>query len=250
MLEVRGTRFRVLRGGSGPPLIFLHGASGHVGWLPFLERLSQQFDVIAPEHPGFGVSDDPPWLDRPSDLAYFYLDLMKVMKLDGVHLMGTSLGGWIGAELAIRNTTRLATLTLICAVGIPANGGPMDDMFRMTPEENARRFFFDPERVRQRLEGYAAADPRVLVRNRSTVVRLAYPNFINPNLTKWLHRVDVPTLLVWGESDGLVPPRFGEAYRDNIPGASLVVIPCAGHVPFDERPDAFLSAFDNFMKSL
>ena len=152
MLNVRGTQIRVLRSGSGPPLIFLHGASGHVGWLPFLERLSQRFDVIAPEHPGFGVSDDPPWLDRPSDLAYFYLDLIGALKLDRVHLMGTSLGGWIAAELAVRNASRLASLTLIGAVGILANdGAPMDDMFRMSVEENAQRFYFDPDRVRRQL---------------------------------------------------------------------------------------------------
>jgi pimeloyl-ACP methyl ester carboxylesterase len=248
MMDVRGTRIRVLRGGSGPPLIFLHGASGHVGWLPFLERLSQAFDVLAPEHPGFGVSDDPPWLDHPGDLAYFYLDLIAQLKLDGVHLIGTSLGGWIGAELAVRNTAPLASLTLVCAVGIAANGVPVDDMFRMSAEDNARRFYHDPERVRRRLEMLASADPRVLVRNRSTVVRLAYPSFVNPELAKWLHRVDVPTLLIWGENDGLVPPRFGEAYRERIPGASLVVIPRAGHAPFEEQPDAFLAAFDTFLK--
>lgn len=249
MLDVRGTRIRVLRGGGGPPLIFLHGASGHVGWLPFLDRLSQRFDVIAPEHPGFGASDDPPWLDRPSDLAYFYLDVIDALQLDRVHLMGTSLGGWIAAELGVRNTSRLASLTLICAVGIPANdGAPMDDMFRMSAEENARRFYVDPERVRRRLAALASADPRMLVRNRSTVVRLAYPHFVNPELAKWLHRVDVPTLLVWGASDGLVPPRFGEAYRDRIPGATLVVIPQAGHAPFEEQPDAFLAAFDAFLE--
>jgi pimeloyl-ACP methyl ester carboxylesterase len=249
MLDVRGTRIRVLRGGSGPPLIFLHGASGHVGWLPFLDRLSQRFDVIAPEHPGFGASDDPPWLDRPSDLAYFYLDVIDALKLDRVHLMGTSLGGWIAAELGVRNTSRLASLTLICAVGILANdGAPMDDMFRMSAEENARRFYVDPDRVQRRLAALASADPRMLVRNRSTVVRLSYPRFVNPELAKWLHRVDVPTLLVWGANDGLVPPRFGEAYRDRIPGARLVVIPQAGHAPFEEQADAFLAAFDAFLE--
>ena len=247
MIEVRGTRIRLLRGGDGPPLIFLHGASGHTGWLPFLERLSAQFDVLVPEHPGFGVSDDPSWLDRPSDLAYFYLDVMEALNLDRVHLMGTSLGGWIAAELAIRNTTRLASLTLVCAVGITANGMPVDDMFRMSAEENARRFYFDPDRVQRRLEMLAAADPRMLVRNRSTVVRLAYPDFVNPELAKWLHRVDVPTLLMWGENDGLVPPKFGEAYRDHIADAALVVIPGAGHAPFEEQPEAFLGAFDGFL---
>jgi pimeloyl-ACP methyl ester carboxylesterase len=247
MLDVRGTQVRLLRGGSGPPLIFLHGASGHVGWLPFLDRLARTFDVLAPEHPGFGHSDDPPWLDRPSDLAYFYLDLIELLKLDRVHLVGTSLGGWIAAELAVRNTSRLASLTLVCAVGITAGGVPVDDMFRLSAEENARRFYVDPERARRRLEMLATADPRLLVRNRSTVVRLAYPSFVNPDLAKWLHRVDVPTLLVWGENDGLVPPAFGEAYRRLIPNATLSVIPQAGHAPFEEQPDAFLAAFEGFM---
>jgi pimeloyl-ACP methyl ester carboxylesterase len=249
MLELRGTRVRVLRRGSGPPLIFLHGASGHVGWPPFLEALSQRFNVIAPEHPGFGVSDDPPWLDRPADLAYFYLDLIEHLQLNRVHLIGTSLGGWISAELAIRNTSRLASLTLVSAVGVTPNGAAMEDMFRMSPEENARRFYFDQDRARRRLDGLAKSDPRILVRNRSTVVRLCYPGFINPELSKWLHRIDVPTLLVWGANDDLVPLSFGETYRTLIPHARLAVLPQAGHAPYEEQPEAFLKAFDDFLKS-
>jgi pimeloyl-ACP methyl ester carboxylesterase len=248
MLELRGTRIRVLRGGSGPPLMFLHGASGHVGWLPFLDQVSQRFDVIAPEHPGFGASDDPKWLDRPADLAYFYLDLIEYLNLDGVHLVGTSLGGWIAAELAVRNTSRLASLMLVSAVGVTPKGAPMEDMFRMSAEENARRFYFDPERVQRRLAALATADPRLLVRNRSTVVRLSYPGFVNPELGKWLHRVNVPTLLIWGENDGLVPSSFAEAYRASIPGAKLAMIPKAGHAPFEEQPDAFLAAFRDFLE--
>jgi pimeloyl-ACP methyl ester carboxylesterase len=247
MIEVRGTRIRMLRGGSGPSLIFLHGASGHVGWLPFLAELAQRFDVLAPEHPGFGASDDPPWLDRPADLAYFHLDLMAALGLDRVHLIGTSLGGWIAAELAIRDTRRLASLTLVCAVGITADGRPIDDVFRMTPEENALRFYHDPARVQARIAALATADARLMARNRSTVVRLGYPRFENPDLSKWLHRIDVPTLLVWGEHDRLVPPVFGEAYRRLVPGAELVVLPGAGHAPFEEQKDAFLAAFTDFL---
>jgi pimeloyl-ACP methyl ester carboxylesterase len=249
MLELRGTRIRMLRGGSGAPLVFLHGASGHVGWLPFLDALSQRFDVIAPEHPGFGASDDPPWLDRPADLAYFYLDLIEHLQLDRVHLIGTSLGGWIAAELAIRNTARLASLTLVCAVGVRPNGAGMADMFRMSHEDNARRFYFDPDRVQRRLDGLAKADPRILVRNRSTVVRLCYPDFINPELSKWLHRIDRPTLLIWGANDGLVPLSFGETYRALVPRARLTVLPQAGHAPYEEQPEAFLQAFDDFLNS-
>ena len=232
-----------MRSGNGPPVIFLHGASGHVGWLPFLDRLSQTFDVIAPEHPGFGQSDDPAWLERVDDLAYFYLDMMDALKLERVHLIGTSLGGWVAAELAVRNTARLASLTLVCAVGITADGRPMDDIFRMTPDENARRFYFAPERVRARVAALTHADPLIAARNRATVVRLGYPRFLNPALANWLHRVDVPTLLIWGENDGLVPPIFGEAYRKLIPSSRLVVIPAAAHAPFEEQPEEFLKAF-------
>jgi pimeloyl-ACP methyl ester carboxylesterase len=163
--------------------------------------------------------------------------------------MGTSLGGWTAAELAVRNTSKLASLTLVCAVGITADGVPMDDIFRMSAEENACRFYFDPERVKRRLDALAAADVRVAAKNRSTVVRLGYPRFLNPDLAKWLHRIDIPTLLLWGENDGLVPPRFGHAYRALIPNSELVVIPRAGHVPFEEQPDAFLDAFGAFQTS-
>lgn len=247
MITVRGTRIRMLRGGHGGPLIFLHGASGHVGWLPFLDRLSEKFDVIAPEHPGFGVSDDPPWLDRPSDLAYFYLDLMEALELDDVHLMGTSLGGWIAAELAIRATARLASLTLVCAVGIVPDGPPIDDLFRISAEENARRFYFDPDRARRRVESLAKSDAGLLAKNRSTVVRLAYPYFADPDLAKWLHRIDVPTLLIWGANDGLVPTRFGDTYRKLIPNSKLIVLAETGHAPFEEKPCAFIDAFVGFL---
>src|SRR5215467_7617843 len=151
---IDGTAVRLFRGGvaGARPLVFLHGAGGHTGWMAFLDELSQHYEVFAPEHPGFGQSDDPPWLDEIGDLAFFYLDFLHALGLDRVHLIGTSLGGWIAAELAVRNTSRLATLTLVCAVGVTPKGAAMEDVFRMSPEEHARRFYFDPDRVRRRLD--------------------------------------------------------------------------------------------------
>src|SRR5712692_3987320 len=154
MVTVAGCTMRLFRGGpvgaGGQPLVFLHGAGGHTGWLAFLDELATRFAVFAPEHPGFGQSDDPPWLDDIADLAYFHLDLLKALGLDRVHLIGTSLGGWIAAELAVRNTARLASLTLVGAVGITADGRPIPDIFRMPVEENLRRFYADPERAAPR----------------------------------------------------------------------------------------------------
>jgi pimeloyl-ACP methyl ester carboxylesterase len=251
MITVRGTRVRVLRGGreGAQPLVFLHGAGGHTGWMGFLDELAGDFAVYAPEHPGFGRSDDPPWLDEIADLAYFYLDFLETLGLDRVHLVGTSFGGWIAAELAVRNQCRLASLTLVAAVGITApDGKPVDDLFRLTTEENLRRFYADPERARRRLADMTSVDMNAVAKNRATVARIAYrPRYHNPGLAKWLHRVAVPTLLVWGNKDGLVPARFGEAYRALIPGARLVVLDNAGHAPFDERKDAFLAAFREFV---
>ena len=247
-VSVDGATVRLWRGGRGAPLVFLHGAGGHTGWRPFMETLSAEFEVIAPEHPGFGKSDDPPWLDTVADLAYFHLDLLRALSLDGAHLMGTSLGGWVAAEMAVRDTSRLASLTLVCAVGILAKGEPIPDIFRMPVEENLRRYFADPEMARRRLADLAAGDQETAARNRATVVRLAYrPRFHNPQLGKWLHRIDVPTLLLWGARDGLVPPEFGEAYRALIPGSRLVVLDGAGHAPFDERHEEFVAAFRDFV---
>jgi pimeloyl-ACP methyl ester carboxylesterase len=250
MIAISGTQIRLLRSGreGAPPLVFLHGAGGHTGWMSFLDALSEDFAVFAPEHPGFGRSDDPPWLDDVGDLAYFYLDFLETLGLDGVHLIGTSLGGWIAAELAVRNTARLASLTLVCAVGVTAGGKPIADIFRMPVEENLRRFYADPERAERRVADMAKADMNVVAKNRVTVTRLAYrPRFYNPGLAKWLHRIAVPTLLVYGDKDGIVPPEFGEAYRAAIPGSRLVVLENAGHAPFDEQKDAFLATFRDFI---
>ncbi|HVC56288.1 MAG TPA: alpha/beta hydrolase [Stellaceae bacterium] len=258
-VTVAGAAIRLFCGGpkpaDAPPLVFLHGAGGHTGWMPFLEELATRYAVFAPEHPGFGQSDDPPWLDAVADLAYFHLDLLAALGLDRVHLIGTSLGGWVAAEMAVRNTARLASLTLVGAVGITAAGEPIPDIFRMPVEENLRRYYADPERAARRIGDLAraflnSADMNIVAKNRATVTRLAYrPRFCNPDLPKWLHRIDVPTLLLWGAEDGLVPPRFGEAYRALIPGARLVILPDAGHAPFDEQKDTFLAAFLEFVGS-
>jgi len=157
---------------------------------------------------------------------------------------------WIAAELAVRDSARLASLTLVGAVGITARGKSIDDIFYMPDEENLRRFYADPARAARRLGDMATIDMTLAAKNRATVTRLAYrPRFHNPNLAKWLHRIAVPTLLVWGDKDGLVPPKFGEAYRDLIPGSRLVVLENAGHAPFDEQKDAFLAAFRDFLRT-
>src|ERR1700761_2466003 len=121
-LSVRGCAISLMRAGAGRPVLLLHGASDGGQWHPFMADIAAHHDVIAPEHPGFGASDTPVWLDTIPDLASFYLDLLDQLDLDQVHLVGCDLGGWIAAELAVRNTRRLASLTLVGAAGIHVPG--------------------------------------------------------------------------------------------------------------------------------
>ena len=94
-VQIDGCRTRLLRGGQGTPLLYLHGANGVAGIQPFMLKLAERFDVWIPEHPGFGQSDEPEWLENIHDLAYFYLDFMREHQLTGAHVLGSSLGGWL-----------------------------------------------------------------------------------------------------------------------------------------------------------
>ncbi len=247
-LTIRGCRIRLMRGGAGEPLLYLHGASG-ASWLPCLQTLSERFDVIAPEHPGFGESDTPDWLDTIHDLAYFYLDFIDELKLRGVHLVGNSLGGWIAAELAIRSTARLASLTLAGSAGLFVDGVEQLDTFLLNDEQRLRAFFCDQKRAEAMIARVLSPEAEdAALRNRATVAKLGWqPRSHDPHLGKWLHRIDVPTLLIWGDHDRVFPKAHALAFENAIPGAKLVMVPNCGHVPQIEQPDAFVAALESFI---
>lgn len=248
LVEIRGCRINLLRGGRGDPLLFLHGASGGGIWHPFLDRLAARFDVIAPEHPGWGRSDTPTWLDNISDLAYFYLDFLKALGLERVHLVGLSVGGWIAAEIAVRSTARLKTLTLVSAAGIHLKGVPQVDPFLQNEEQRLRDFFHDPA-LADRLIGKVLAPELadIALKNRFTTAKLIWqPRGYNPHLHKWLHRIDVPTLILWGASDRLLPPAYAEEFHRLIPGSRVTVFPACGHLPNIEKVDGFVDAVTSF----
>jgi pimeloyl-ACP methyl ester carboxylesterase len=249
MLTIRDCRVHLMRGGTGSPLLMLHGGGGAGVWLPCMARLAQKFDVIAPEHPGFGASDTPDWLDTVSDLANFYLDFLDQLDLHGVHLVGSSLGGWIAADLAVRNTSRLASLTLIGAAGIHIQDVEQLDTFLCDEEQRIRALFYNQDLAEAVI--YASARPEVqdaALKNRTTSARLSWqPRYHDPQLRKWLHRINVPTLLVWGNDDKLFPRDYAFVYQQLIPGAKAVVLPECGHLPHVEKPEAFVSEFEAFI---
>lgn len=247
-ITVRGCRIRLMRGGAGSPLVVLHGASG-ASWLPFMQMLAQKFDVIAPENPGFGESDTPDWLDNVHDLAYFYLDLIEELKLTDVHLVGLSLGGWIAAELAVRSTQRLASLALSGAAGLYVAGVEQIDPFLRTDEQRLRDFFHDQSKASEIISRALLPELEdIALKNRAAVAKLTWqPRAHDPHLAKWLHRINVPTLLIWGAHDRMFPKEHAFAYQKLIPGAKVVIVPECGHVPQIEKPDVFVAEIEAFL---
>jgi pimeloyl-ACP methyl ester carboxylesterase len=247
-LDIRGCGIALRRTGSGRPMLLLHGATDAGQWLPCMDELATHHDVIAPEHPGFGASDTPAWLDIIPDLANFYLDLIDQLDLTDVDLVGHDLGGWIAAELAVRDQRRLASLTLVGAAGIHVPGAAQTDPFLRTDEQRIRDHFHDPARADAMIKRVLRPELEDLnLQNQTTTARLTWqPRGYDPHLAKWLHRIKLPTLLVWGGNDKLLPPVYAAAWQKLIPAAQLVIIPDCGHLPHVEQPVAFVAALDNF----
>jgi pimeloyl-ACP methyl ester carboxylesterase len=245
-------RIRLMRGGAGAPLVFFHGSGGIGIWLPSMGRLAKKFDVIAPEHPGFGESDTPVWLDTIGDLANFYLDFLDRLDLRGVHLVGSSLGGWIAADLAVRNATRLASLTLIGAAGIHVDGVEQVDTFLCTEEQRIRDLFYDQELAEAVVAGSQRPELEdAALKNRMMTAKLSWqPRNHDPQLRKWLHRIKVPTLLIWGDHDRLFPKDYAFAYQRLIPGAKVVIIANCGHLPHVEKGEEFVAEFEAFIGAM
>ncbi len=243
-LDIRGCRVEMLRGGAGPRLLFLHGAGGAADWAPYMDRLAERFELMVPSHPGFGRSDTPDWLDGMSDLAFFYLDLLDALDPGSLHVVGTSLGGWLACEIAVRDIRRFRSLALAAPVGISVPGAPVADIFLWKPEERARNTFHDQDLAARQLAAMRAAGAAdIALKNLFTTAKLSWsPRFCNPDLAKWLHRITVPTLFVWGADDRIVPPAYGDAFRRLIPGARLRLIQACGHQPHVEKTDEFLDA--------
>lgn len=245
-ITVNDCSIEMLRGGSGEQLLFLHGAGGISSWAPYLDALGEKYEVFAPSHPGFGESDNPDWMDSMSDLAYFYLDVMDHLDLQDVHLIGNSLGGWLASEIAVRNANRIKTLTLVAAAGLRVIGVPMGDIFMWNEEERARNTFYDQALAEQRLGANLSEEEKdIQLQNFFTTGKLSWnPRFHNPDLIKWLHRIQIPTMIIWGDSDKIFPPAYGEAYKAAIPRSELRIIPECGHLPHQEKLSEFMAAVD------
>ena len=236
-LKVRDVTIKLHRAGSGPTVLFLHGPGGVPQWLPFFEALAKHYELLVPEHPGFGGSDNPPWISSMSDLAMFYLDLVEEARLDRIHLIGNSLGGWLASEILIRDRSRFQSLVQLAPAGIRIKGVPCGDNFIWGPEEAVRNLYHD-QSFADRLLALTPSEEQmdVMLRNRFTVAKLGWqPRWYNPDLEKWLHRVKLPALVVWSDDDKIMPQANAALWHERLPDARLVMVDACGHLPHVEQ---------------
>jgi pimeloyl-ACP methyl ester carboxylesterase len=242
-IKVNGICIEAVERGQGAPLLFLHPGIGLDPAAPALDRLAAKSRLIAPTHPGFGASEQPPAFDSVDDLAYFYLDLLDAQNLRDVTLVGVSLGGWIAAEMAVRSSERIARLVLGNPVGIKVSGREtrdIVDIFAIPEAEFNKLAYADPAIAARDYKAMPDGDVRAAARNREATARYAWsPYMHNPKLKGRLHRIRVPTLILWGAEDRILSEPYGRAYAAAIPGARFETIERAGHFPHIEQPDEF-----------
>jgi pimeloyl-ACP methyl ester carboxylesterase len=251
-LRVHGIELEVLRRGKGRPTLVLHGFDTIHPAAPFLDLLGRCGEIIAPSSPGFGNSPRPKDFDTVYDLVHLYLAALDLLSGDKVTLLGFSFGGWLAAEVAAACSHRLEKLVLVDPLGIKISDRETPDIldvFNKSPDEVRRKSWHDPDRF---APDYNAMSDEALVvhaRNREALCRYAWnPYMYNPQLPRWLDRVAVPTLLVWGASDQVVTPDYGRTYSRLIPGSQFAVIERAGHHPEIEQPAAFVERVAAFLE--
>jgi pimeloyl-ACP methyl ester carboxylesterase len=250
-LAVNGIRIEMIEQGHGRPVLFLHPEIGIAPAAPVLDRLAQRMRVLAPSHPGFGASEQPPSFTSVDDLAYFYLDLIEALDLRNTIVAGVSLGGWIAAAIAVKSCVRISHLVLANPVGIKAadrETREIADIFAMTEHEFAERAYFDPSAGKHDYRNMPEAEVLRVARNREATARYAWaPYMHDPKLRQRLHRIRVPTLLLWGMADRILSESYGRAYAAALAGARFEPIARAGHFPHIEQPEEFARAIFAFV---
>ncbi len=235
--------------GAGRPFLLLHGGAGPRSFIGFGELLARKRPalVITPTHPGFNGTPRPEGLTSIVGLARTYAALLDELQIFDVTVVGNSIGGWIAAELALLDTGRIGGVVLVDGVGLEVIGHPIADTSKLSIEEVSRLSYHDPERFRIDLSTLPPEQRKVVAANHATLtVFSGQPPGVDPSLRERLQNIDIPSLVLWGESDRVVDPDYGRAYAAAIPNAKFQLLPNTGHLPQIETPDKLLEAIWEF----
>ena len=238
-VEADGFRIRYREGGQGEPLVHLHGAGG-LRWGAAHDILARQFRVIAFEMPGFGDSAENTRTQNMAELGLTMARAAAALGLDRFNLWGTSFGGKAACWAAVQAPERLSALVLQAPAAIlPPGSAPASG----TPEQMARQLYGHPERM----PPMPARDPAVAAKQGALVGRLRGAGR-DPDLEARMKTLDVPTLVVWGTLDRMIPPETARIYKTLLPNCHLVLVYDAGHASDAERPEAFAEVVGDFVE--
>ena len=253
-VDVGGLAVAYRRKGAGPATVFLHGAGATRMWLPFYERMSESVDFVAPEHPGFGDTPAADSIEGFDDLVIHYQEVLDALELDRIHLVGFSLGGWIGANFAIFHPGRVKSLTLITPAGLRMPEAPMTDFMRMPPEQipdllfnghmqDYLEFLPDPTDIDAALRGYGEA---------SMFARLAWNPRYDYRFDRRLPRVTAPALVIEPDEDRLIPNAHAKRWAELLPNARLEKVSGegnpTGHGLIMQEPDRTAAVIARFIE--
>lgn len=230
--------------GSGQPFLLLHGGAGPQSVAGFAEKFAAAHEVrvLAPIHPGFGGTVRPEALDSAARLAALYQELLDQLELSDVTVIGNSIGGWIAAEIALLKSPRVSGIVLIDAVGIEVPGHPVADFFALTMDQVFERSFHNPDPFRVDAATLPPAAQAVAAGNRAAIAVYAGAAMTDPTLAARLGTLEIPALVLWGESDRIVDADYGRAYADAIPLARFRLLANTGHNAQLETPDQVVDA--------
>ena len=254
-IDIRGigpVELTVEERGDGQPYLVLHGGAGPQSVAAFSERLGEtgHSRVLTPTHPGFNGTPWPDKLNSVAGLAALYSGLFNDLGLEDVTVIGNSVGGWVASELALLSSSRMRGLVLLDAVGIAVEGHAVANVSALSVPEIQALSFHDPTPFRVDPSAIPDAQKAVMADNGAALaVYAGSPAMADPTLVDRLSGITVPTLVLWGMSDQIVEPAYGQAYAAAVPGAHFQVLPATGHLPQMETPDLVLQAIRDWFPS-
>ena len=252
-IHVGGTGVTLIRGGSGSPLLVLHEELGHPGWLSWHADLVRDHSFIVPVHPGFGPLPRADWIGSVRDLAGFYSRMLRDMALGPVDVIGFSLGGWIAAEMAAADSRQFRRMALVAPMGLRPPEGEIMDMFVVTARTYLNASVRDSASAPEFASLYGGEETpgqfEAWEDARAESARLAWkPYMHNPSLGSLLEGISrLPTLIVWGRDDAVVPLSAGHRYSQAITGSELAVFDECGHRPEIEQRQQFVNRLRGFL---
>ena len=248
-VEVLGGKVQMLKAGSGSPVLVLHHDIGNPGWLPYYGELAESHTVYVPSHPGFGKSERPEWARNVRDIACIYQRMIKDLGLNSLAVVGLGFGGWIAAEMATMCHHQLSHLVMVGAMGIQPLKGEIIDQFLISTLDYVKAGFVGRDQFVELYKERPDVDQlEVWEINREMTTRIAWkPYMFNQAMPHLIKGVTVPTLIVWGKQDRVVPINCGERYQQAMPKARLEVIDGCGHFVEVEKPHELARMTNSFI---